>query len=71
VMPGRTGRSVYDELSDIRPDLPALFSSGCSHEQLHESYGIDIPRDAMVQKPYRSNELLSEVRRHLDGAKQA
>ncbi len=66
VMPGKTGRTVFDCLQEIRSDLPALFSSGCSHEQLQESYGIDIPREALVQKPYHAEELLEEIRRLLD-----
>lgn len=68
IMPGRTGRSVFDNLRELRPDIPALFSSGCSHEQLLESYGIEIPKAALVQKPYHADELLQEVRYHLDAA---
>ncbi|MDT8391466.1 MAG: ATP-binding protein [Lentisphaeria bacterium] len=66
VMPGQSGYSVYDSLKKLQPDLPVLFSSGCSHEQLLETYGIDIPRSAMVDKPYRADELLQEVRNQLD-----
>lgn len=66
VMPGHTGRSVYDQLRELHPDLPALFSSGCSYEQLLENYDLDILREATVQKPYRADELLREVRENLD-----
>lgn len=66
VMPGQSGYSVYDSLKKLQPGLPVLFSSGCSHEQLLETYGIDIPRNTMVDKPYRADELLQEVRNQLD-----
>ena len=66
VMPALSGKAVYDAMRDIKPGLPALFSSGCSYEQLEEHYRIDIPSAAMIQKPYKSEELLHEVRRLLD-----
>ncbi len=63
VMPKRGGREVAERLRRVRPDLPVLFASGYSPEQLPESLA---PGQLVLNKPYRPEELLARVRRLLD-----
>jgi two-component system cell cycle sensor histidine kinase/response regulator CckA len=63
VMPRGGGREVAERLRRIRPDLPVLFASGYSPEQLPESLA---PGHLVLDKPYRPEELLARVRQLLD-----
>jgi DNA-binding response OmpR family regulator len=63
VMPKRGGREVAERLRRVRPDLPVLFASGYSPEQLPEPLA---PGHLVLDKPYRPEELLARVRQLLD-----
>jgi DNA-binding NtrC family response regulator len=59
-MPGRGGVEVLQEAWALRPELPALLSSGFD---LMDSLGklAEDPRVALLHKPYRMENLLSAV----------
>ena len=65
-MPQVNGQEVMEALRAVRPDLPVIITSGYSEldimERFHQS-----PPTAFIQKPYRSRELVSLVRRVLTG----
>jgi polar amino acid transport system substrate-binding protein len=65
IMPGKNGREAYGEMQKIRPDVPALFTSGYSKEVLRNKSVIDADRDFML-KPVTPRELLRRVREVLD-----
>ena len=65
LMPHMDGVEALAKMREIRPDLPALFSSGYSGQALGHAH--DLPPDGeMIQKPYSVSQLLSTVRRLLD-----
>ncbi len=66
-MPRLNGREVLDELRRARPDLPVVFMSGYSEEEVGRLVGT-APRVAVVQKPFFPSTLLAKVRQMLDSA---
>ena len=64
IMPGINGRELSDALADIHPNLPVLFMSGYTGDDvLARSL---LPETApFIQKPFAPEELLSRVRRML------
>jgi signal transduction histidine kinase/CheY-like chemotaxis protein len=67
IMPVLNGRELSDALADTHPNLPVLFMSGYTGEDvLARSL---LPETApFIQKPFAPEELLSRVRRMLAGA---
>ena len=65
VMPGMGGQEVMDRIRSKKNGVPFLFSSGYSQDALHTDFVIDAGL-RLMQKPYRRERLLSEVRRILD-----
>jgi PAS domain S-box-containing protein len=67
IMPVLNGRELSDALADTHPNLPILFMSGYTGEDvLARSL---LPETApFIQKPFAPEELLSRVRRMLAGA---
>lgn len=62
IMPKMDGPDAAAEIKKTRPELPIVFASGYSpetHRELVEQYPI-------LNKPYRSEELLSSIRSVLD-----
>ena len=64
IMPGMNGREVCDQIGAIRPELPVLFCSGYSSDLLENEYMVNI-HGLVIQKPYRSAELLATTARLL------
>jgi len=65
IMPHMDGIQALAAMRAIRPDLPALFSTGYSGTALGQSRPL--PEDAdVIVKPYTIGQLLSSVRRVLD-----
>lgn len=50
-MPGMSGEDCFAQIRGLRPDLPVLFSSGCSELSLVESLA-EAPLTSFIQKPY-------------------
>lgn len=65
VMPGRTGKELWEELRPLRPDTRVLFMSGYAQNILgeHVSLGPDTP---LLTKPFSAAELERKVREVLD-----
>jgi CheY-like chemotaxis protein len=62
VMPKRSGKAVYAHIRQVAPLLPVIFTTGYSPAEL-ESLLAEDPSVALLLKPYRSAELLSEIDR--------
>ncbi len=69
-MPELSGEETLAELRRVRPDVPALLTSGFSAEDFDTSSDPSGPT-AFIQKPYRPGELLTRVREMLAGEGQA
>ena len=67
IMPKLGGRGVFDRIHAQRPDLPALFASGYSLNEVHTDFILDEGL-TLIQKPARRDELLRKVRELLDRA---
>ena len=65
IMPGKTGQQVWEEVQRIRPDLPVLFSSGYSFNELKDNVLIS-KTGHLIQKPYTPKNLLETIARMLD-----
>ncbi len=65
VMPKKTGKEVYHDLSRMKPGLRALFMSGYTKDVVLERGMID-DRVDFIAKPLVPNDLLQRVRQLLD-----
>ncbi|MBN1344993.1 MAG: PAS domain S-box protein [Phycisphaerae bacterium] len=65
VMPKKSGRVVYDTISETHPNLPVIFSSGYSYNVLETG---SLPEEGydLIQKPYNPKDLLHRVREALE-----
>ena len=63
VMPKIGGREAYEEMRKIRPDLRAIFMSGCAPDMVKEiiDSGLDF-----ISKPISPSDFLRKVREVLD-----
>jgi len=69
VMPGKSGRVVYDRFKQLKPDVPVLFCSGYSFNSLETKFLPDREFE-FISKPYKADVLLKKVRAILDDCKQ-
>ena len=67
VMPKLSGKQMYSRISQLKPDLPVLFSSGYSSNAIHTSFVLDEGIE-LIPKPYDPATLLRRVRKSLDAA---
>lgn len=65
IMPGQSGRDVYEELKKIKPGLKVLFISGYPADMLTRK-GILADGVNFISKPLRPDVLLKKVREVLD-----
>jgi PAS domain S-box-containing protein len=65
IMPGKNGREVYNEISQIRPDIKVLFTSGYTRDTILDK-GIEDRKFAFLSKPMSPDGLLEKVREVLD-----
>jgi len=66
VMPGMGGRDLGARLSLLRPDLPILFMSGYTGDDVIER-GLLAPGSPLESKPFTPDHLAARVRSMLDG----
>jgi two-component system cell cycle sensor histidine kinase/response regulator CckA len=66
VMPGMLGKELADRLTGVRPDTRVLYMSGYAQPVLHSQGTLD-PGVALLEKPFTADDLLTAVRRRLDG----
>lgn len=65
VMPKKNGKEVYEEITKLRPDIKALFTSGYTANVIHKK-GILDKRINFISKPVQPNQFLRKVREVLD-----
>jgi len=66
VMPGMLGNELAERLIDVRPGTRVLFMSGYAQPVL-AAQGTLEPGVALLEKPFTAGDLLSAVRKQLDG----
>lgn len=67
VMPGMSGIELFEKMREIRPDFPALISSGYSMQNREAMLEMGVA--GFVPKPYEEETLARSVRELLDGKK--
>jgi CheY-like chemotaxis protein len=65
IMPRMNGKSLYEEIRKIRPDMKVLFMSGYTKDIIVER-GIIDDACGVVTKPVNPHELLKKIREQLD-----
>lgn len=65
IMPGMSGRELIQAISQIRPDLKALYVSGYTEDEILRR-GLHDPRVALLHKPFTADVLANKVRSILD-----
>ncbi|WP_067497149.1 PAS domain-containing hybrid sensor histidine kinase/response regulator [Actinoplanes sp. TFC3] len=66
VMPGMLGSELAERLADVRPGTRVLYMSGYAQPVLASQGTLD-PGVALLEKPFTAVDLLSAVRKRLDG----
>ncbi|XVV14150.1 ATP-binding protein [Actinoplanes sp. CA-131856] len=66
VMPGMLGKELAERLVRERPDTRVLYMSGYAQPVLHSQGTLD-PGVALLEKPFTADDLLTAVRKRLDG----
>jgi len=68
VMPRMGGSEALKLIRGIRPDMPVVFCSGYSENAIHDDFVL--PEGMrLVQKPYKPNDLLREIRDAIEAAR--
>ena len=70
VMPHMSGSELVDRLREEHPSLKVIFMSGytgASNASIHRS--LEMPGVAFLQKPFRLNNLISQVEELIGGVK--
>jgi two-component system, cell cycle sensor histidine kinase and response regulator CckA len=67
IMPGQSGRELADQIAELRPGVPVLFTSGYTDGEI-ERRGLLEPGAAFLQKPVTPNALIRAVQRQLEAA---
>jgi len=65
MMPRMNGRQAYEAIEKLKPGIPVLFCSGYGDDLLKNEYMVEID-GRLLPKPYRSGDLLREIRLLLD-----
>ena len=65
IMPKKNGIGVYEELRKVRPDLKAVFMSGCTADIISEK-GLPNQDILFLDKPVAPHVLLKKVRTVLE-----
>jgi two-component system cell cycle sensor histidine kinase/response regulator CckA len=64
VMPGLNGRELADRLSALRREIKVIYMSGHTSEVVGD-YGVRVPSDSFVAKPFTSERLVGKIREKL------
>jgi CheY-like chemotaxis protein len=65
VMPKMNGKEAYDEIRKIKPDIRAIFASGCTPDVVRQKQPIETDTH-VVYKPVSARVLMRKVRSALD-----
>jgi PAS domain S-box-containing protein len=66
VMPGISGKDLYERLSERKPDLKVLYTSGYQQELVAE-HGVLLQGMRLLRKPFTLGQLARAVREAIDG----
>ena len=64
-MPRMGGKEAFEEIRNIRDDIPVIISSGYSEKELEERFPDKKPA-GFIQKPYRAAVLEEKLRAVLE-----
>lgn len=64
VMPELNGRELADRLSALRSEIKVIYMSGHTSEVVGD-YGVRVPSDSFVAKPFTSERLIGKIREKL------
>lgn len=64
VMPGLNGRELADRLRAFRSETKVIYMSGHTSEVVGD-FGIRVPSDSFVAKPFTSERLIGKIREKL------
>jgi PAS domain S-box-containing protein len=67
VMPGMNGRELAEQVEEVSPGIPALFTSGYTNSEI-ERRGLLQPGAAFIQKPLTPHTLVRAVQKTLEAA---
>lgn len=67
VMPGLSGKTIFDRIHQVRPTLKVLYMSGYT-EDVIAHHGVLEEGVSFLHKPFRADELARKVRSILDSA---
>ena len=68
IMPRKNGKEAYQEIQNIRPGVPVLFTSGYTADIIHRKGFLDDGFELLL-KPVSMTALLQKVREVLDKRK--
>lgn len=68
VLPGLTGRVLAQQIKEIYPELPVLFTTGYTRNAIVHQGRLD-PDVHLLNKPYTQQDLVRKLRALLDAAK--
>jgi PAS domain S-box-containing protein len=69
IMPGMSGRELAQRFLRLRPKTKLLYMSGYTHD-LVTQHGVLEPGTALIEKPFNTDALLTQVRGILDAEEQ-
>ncbi len=70
VMPGMSGPELVEKLNPILPDVPVIFMSGYTDDQL-QHHGVLDERITLIEKPFAAKSLATVIRSVLDDPSRA
>jgi|GEM_PF-3401646 len=65
IMPKMSGQQAWEKIHEISPDLPVIFSSGYSFNELKKNTLI-AEKGRLIQKPYTPDQLMDTIAKILD-----
>ncbi len=65
VMPIMGGNELHKKIKDIYPDIPVIFSSGYTDDNLPKEM-LKLSKEQFINKPYSLQDIMAKIRRLLD-----
>ncbi len=65
IMPRLNGHAALQQIRQVRPDIPAVFCTGCDPDAAEVSF-LSEDGSALVEKPFKVSTLLAAVRKALE-----
>ena len=61
------GNELHKKIKDIYPDIPVIFSSGYTDDNLPKEM-LKLSKEQFINKPYSLQDIMAKIRRLLDGS---